>query len=110
MQRTHSKGLYKYLIKGLFDEGKSITGIGLSSTPQLHYCQLKRKYETGIMVTASHNPPEYHGFKFFDSEGGSISYAKGLNRVELLTNSLNKSIASVHRVGYLLLTPMVWHS
>ena len=29
------------------------------------------------MVTASHNPPLYHGFKVFDAQGGSLSYDKG---------------------------------
>ncbi len=87
--RTYSEELYKYFIKGLLEEGKIVTGIGLSSTPQLHFNQLNRKIETGIMVTASHNPPEYHGFKFFDSKGGSISYAKGLNRVEELLSEIN---------------------
>ncbi len=91
--RTYSKELYKYLIKGLFEEGKKITCIGLCSTPMLHYCQLKRKIETGIMVTASHNPPQYHGFKFFDSEGGSISYEKGLNRVREILKDISTDIS-----------------
>ena len=36
------------------------------------------------MVTASHNPTEYHGFKVFDATGGSLSYDKGLKDVEAL--------------------------
>ena len=34
------------------------------------------------MVTASHNPPQYHGCKVFDGAGGSVSFEKGLDRVE----------------------------
>lgn len=83
--RTHSPALYRSLIAGLLDEGKQVTGIGLVSTPQLHYTQIHRGFEAGVMVTASHNPPQYHGFKVFDAKGGSISYDKGLKDVEPLT-------------------------
>jgi len=41
------------------------------------------------MVTASHNPPEYHGFKVFDSTGGSMSYDKGLKEVEALVAGIS---------------------
>lgn len=80
--RKHSRDLYDSLIQGLLAEGCNVTGLGMVSTPQLHYCQIKGGFEAGIMVTASHNPPQYHGFKFFDASGGSISFAKGLNIVK----------------------------
>ena len=50
----------------------------------LHYSQMDGKYEAAVMVTASHNPKEYHGFKVFDASGGSLSYDKGLKDVETL--------------------------
>jgi phosphomannomutase len=87
--RLHSKTLYEALIEGLTEEGKKVTGIGLVSTPQLHYCQMKKQFPAAIMVTASHNPPQYHGFKFFDNSGGSISYEKGLKEVEVLLKRLS---------------------
>ena len=62
----------------------------MASTPQLHFFQMREDYEGGIMVTASHNPPEYHGFKLFDGRGGSVSYAKGLDRIEALVAGLGK--------------------
>lgn len=74
--------MYEALIDGIIDAGGKVTGIGLVSTPQLHFSQMKHGCGGGIMVTASHNPPEYHGFKFYDSSGGSVSYSKGLNKVE----------------------------
>jgi phosphomannomutase len=79
--RTYSQALYKALATGLADEGIEVTGIGCTSTPCLHYMQMAGGYDAGIMVTASHNPPEYHGFKVFDNAGGSISLAKGLDQV-----------------------------
>jgi phosphomannomutase len=82
--RVHSPGLYRAAAAGVLDGGKRVTGIGLASTPQLHYTQIHRKADAGIMVTASHNPKEYHGFKVFDSTGGSLSFEKGLKDVEAI--------------------------
>lgn len=86
--RLHSPELYRAVMKGLVDEGSKVKGIGLVSTPQLHFFQIREGYEGGIMVTASHNPPEYHGFKLFDGRGGSISYEKGLKEIEALVASM----------------------
>jgi phosphomannomutase len=82
--RVHSAELYRALAAALIDEGVKVTGVGMVSTPLLHYTQMDRKEEAAVMVTASHNPPEYHGFKVFDSSGGSMSYDKGLKDVEAI--------------------------
>ncbi len=82
--RLHSPELYRAVCAGLLKEGAKPTGTGLVSTPQLHYTQIDKGFQAGIMVTASHNPPRYHGFKAFDSTGGSLSYEKGLKEVEAI--------------------------
>ena len=82
--REHSAALYRAVAAGLADEGRTVTGTGLTSTPQLHFTQVHRGFEAGVMVTASHNPKEYHGCKVFDGAGGSVSYEKGLDRVEAI--------------------------
>jgi phosphomannomutase len=51
---------------------------------------MREDYEGGVMVTASHNPPEYHGFKLFDGRGGSVSYAKGLSQIEALVAGMGQ--------------------
>ncbi len=86
--RIHSPDIYNSVIKGLTDEGKDVIGIGLCSTPQLHFFQMKMGRGCGIMVTASHNPPRYHGLKLFDDQGGSISYNKGLDKIEQMIHNL----------------------
>ena len=88
--RLHSAELYRAAARGLSDEGCRVKGIGLASTPQLHFFQMREDYEGGLMVTASHNPPEYHGFKLYDGRGGSVSYAKGLDRIEALVAGLGR--------------------
>jgi len=86
--RVHSAELYRALAAGLIDEGVKVTGIGLVSTPLLHFTQMDRKVPAAVMVTASHNPPEYHGFKVFDATGGSISYDKGLSDIETIVEKI----------------------
>ena len=86
--RLHSEELYREVMRGLADEGKSVRGLGLASTPSLHYTQINGKYDGAVMVTASHNPPEYHGFKLFGPDGGSVSGDKGLLDVKELLSKV----------------------
>ncbi|MEJ2663258.1 MAG: phosphomannomutase/phosphoglucomutase [Spirochaetia bacterium] len=83
--RLHSQEMYQTIAQGLTEWGKDVTGIGLCSTPLLHFSQIKKHIDCGIMVTASHNPPPYHGLKLFDALGGSVSYEKGLKTIEQMT-------------------------
>ncbi len=87
--RTYSEELYQSVGHGLVAEGKKVLGIGLVTTPQLHFYQIREGYGGAVMVTASHNPPEYHGFKLFDSRGGSISFGKGLEQIEKLVAGMS---------------------
>ncbi len=86
--RLHSPELYQALASGLVEEGSTVTGAGLATTPQLHFTQIDGGFPAGVMVTASHNPPQYHGFKVFDARGGSLSYDKGLRKVEALLGGI----------------------
>ncbi len=51
------------LIKGLLDSGCDVIDIGVCPTPVLYFSISHFKQQGGAMVTASHNPPEYNGFK-----------------------------------------------
>ncbi len=88
--RTHSPELYRSVLQGLVDEGKRVRGLGLVSTPQLHFYQMRDGFDGAVMVTASHNPPKYHGFKLYDGRGGSVSYSKGLDRIETIVSGWNE--------------------
>ena len=88
--RTYSEQLYQALGHGLAAEGRRVTGLGMVTTPQLHFYQIKEGFGAGVMVTASHNPPEYHGFKLFDDRGGSVSYDKGLAEIEKMVAAMDE--------------------
>jgi len=63
--RLTSPEFQKEVIRGLNDEGLNVVNIGLSSTPFFNFaCAHFANYAGGIMVTASHNPAQYNGFKF----------------------------------------------
>ena len=67
--RLSSPTLEEYLIMGLYDAGAIITRIGLCCSPMLYYSCVKLKSDGGIMITGSHNPANYNGFKVLTKEG-----------------------------------------
>ncbi|MGL9725353.1 MAG: phosphomannomutase/phosphoglucomutase [Wolbachia sp.] len=64
--RIDSPRIEKELIRGLTLSGANVIRIGLCSSPML--CAATMQADLGIMITASHNPSEYNGFKFFSSK------------------------------------------
>ncbi|NCT40986.1 MAG: phosphomannomutase/phosphoglucomutase [Alphaproteobacteria bacterium] len=61
--RTTSPMLVDALIRGLLGTGVDVENVGLGPTPMLYFAVKDRKADAGIMVTGSHNPPDYNGFK-----------------------------------------------
>jgi phosphomannomutase len=67
--RFSSPSLSRRLVEGLISCGISVTKIGLVPTPELYFAMHHWNMDAGVVVTASHNPAEYNGFKFLTSEG-----------------------------------------
>lgn len=61
--RLTSPAFSKSLISGLIETGVHVTSIGLGPTPMLYFSVKHLKTDGGIMITGSHNPAEYNGFK-----------------------------------------------
>ncbi len=63
----------KAFAAGVMSGGVNVYRAGIMPTPALAYLTRKRGFKTGVMVTASHNPPEYNGLKIFDRTGIALS-------------------------------------
>lgn len=61
--RSTSAAYVERIIQGLTSTGCDVVDIGVCPTPVFYYSIHHLKKEGGVMVTASHNPPEYNGFK-----------------------------------------------
>lgn len=71
--RESSKEIIDWLCKGVRSAGYSVIDIGIAPTPAVAYLTEKLKNPFGIMVSASHNPAEFNGIKFFDEKGRKLS-------------------------------------
>ncbi|MCG3201939.1 MAG: hypothetical protein NFCOHLIN_01811 [Gammaproteobacteria bacterium] len=61
--RNSSPGLAKVLMQGLRDSGRDIIDIGMVPTPVLYFATHYLDTGSGVMLTGSHNPPQYNGMK-----------------------------------------------
>ena len=66
--RLSSPHIFKLLSKGLLSTGIDVINIGLVTTPMLYFSTFELRTGSGIMITGSHNPPEYNGFKIVINE------------------------------------------
>ncbi len=81
--RLSSPMLLEAVAAGLLAQGNDVEDRGLITTPALEFMVKATSPSAGVMITASHNPPEYNGFKVVDSDGIEIPRSKE-ERMELL--------------------------
>ena len=62
--RISSPDLHQALIQGLIDTGVNVYDLGICTTPMYYYGSIALEIDSGIMITASHNPKDENGFKF----------------------------------------------
>ncbi len=83
--RKSSDSLKKELIRGITDQGADVIEVkGLCSTPRSYFACWFLKAQGSIMVTASHNPGKYNGFKFTREKAIPISGDTGIKDIEKL--------------------------
>ena len=87
--RLSSQGLEASLTRGLCDGGLDVISVGLVPTPLLYFATYELQTGTGIMITGSHNPPEYNGLKMMI---GGVTLAEG--RIQALLRNLQNNTLS----------------
>lgn len=80
--RPSGEALVAALTRGLNDAGVDVVDIGLCGTEQVYFATFHMHLDGGIMVTASHNPPEYNGMKFVREKAIPLSSDSGLPDME----------------------------
>ncbi len=87
--RLTSPSLHNALCAGLLESGANVFSIGLCPTPMAYFAHYHLKTDAAVMVTGSHNPPEYNGFKMVLNKHSF--FAEEIQKLQLLTNLKNIS-------------------
>ena len=82
--RLSSDVLADTLIGSLTDSGVDVVDIGVGGTEMVYFATFARNLDGGIMVTASHNPPNYNGMKLVREGARPISSDTGLEQIRAL--------------------------
>jgi len=78
--RLSSARIRDHLLRGLLAAGMKIHDIGTVTSPMLYYARHLYNLDAGVMITASHNPPEYNGFKI--ALGHATIYGDEIQKVK----------------------------
>jgi phosphomannomutase/phosphoglucomutase len=77
--RLSSPKFFEALTRGLHSTGCEIVDLGTVPTPLLYFAIYHKKVEAGVMITGSHNPPQYNGFKIM--VGDETLYGKEIQNI-----------------------------
>ncbi len=80
--------LLQAITKGINASGKKFINLGICPTPAIPFLIRHEKLSSGIMISASHNPPEYNGIKIFDHDGQKITKSIE-NKIQKLIEDVN---------------------
>lgn len=96
--RVSGSMLEDALVSGLLSGGASVKSLGVLPTPVLAFLTKEMGADVGVMITASHNPPEYNGIKIFNSD--SLAYGeKSQNAIERIIDGEQFKLADWRNVG-----------
>jgi phosphomannomutase len=100
--RKSSPELAEALSNGITDAGCDVIDLEMCGTEMIYFGTPFLNADGGVMITASHNPPEYNGLKFVKKGSVPMGYESGLNEVEqrILKNDLGEIADSKGKIIY----------
>lgn len=97
--RPSSKALSEKLIQGIVDAGVDVVDIGLCGSEEVYFKTFNENLDGGVMITASHNPSNYNGFKFVREKGIPIGIETGLKEIHQLVEADHSKTLSKSHIG-----------
>ena len=85
--RPHSQPLFEGLTRGIMKQGADVVDIGLCSTPMSYHANGFLGADGSVMITASHNPGEWNGFKLCKAQAVPISGDTGIADIQMLVEA-----------------------
>ena len=99
--RLSGPQLVQQLIQGLLDCGCQVTDIGMVPTPVLYFATHVLQGKSGVMLTGSHNPPDYNGFKIVIAGDTQANEQIQALKTRIDNNDLASGVGSVEQVDIL---------
>ena len=96
--RASGKNFHTIVNRTISLMGINVIDTGLSTTPTLCWGVLNNESNGGIMITASHNPEEYNGLKFFNVDGEFLS-REDMNKVIEYSNTIDFEYQNTMNLG-----------
>lgn len=96
--RESTPEILQALADGITDRGADVYKIGYATTPMVYYGTARYNYEASVMITASHNPPEYNGLKFSKAKALPVGADSGLKELEkMVENNKIEPVSSAEK-------------
>lgn len=80
--RASTPDIFDALCDGITAAGADVVAIGPCTTPTVYFATATLGFDAAVMITASHNPPEYNGLKVCKTGARPVDYATGLADLE----------------------------
>ncbi|MBI1898457.1 MAG: phosphomannomutase/phosphoglucomutase [Acidobacteria bacterium] len=103
--RLSSERLSEAIIRGLTASGCDVTDLGAVPTPLLYYSVFHLRADGGVMITGSHNPPEYNGFKVVS--GAATIHGEQIQELRRMLEAGDLASGQGQRRTYDIVTPYV---
>jgi phosphoglucosamine mutase len=96
--RTSNVMIENAVTAGILQCGCTVLKMGMAPTPLVGYATMKLEANAGVMITASHNPPEYNGIKLWNPDG--MAYKQDQERViEKIIHEKSFNVVSWEDIG-----------